>query len=170
MEIWDLFDENRQPLNKTHNRQDEMKIGEFHVFAEIWTVNDDNEILLTLRHPDKKIFPNYWENTMGAVLSGENSRTGAVRELYEETGIIADENELLFLGTMRVETFFIDTYITRKNYKTSELTLQEGETVDAQWVTLDKLDEMIRSEAATPTAGIRLAPLRKDFEKFLYGK
>ena len=54
MEKWDLFDEKRQPLNRTHTRGNEMVIGEYHIVVEIWTVNTDKEILLTLRHPDKK--------------------------------------------------------------------------------------------------------------------
>ena len=170
MEEWDLFDEKRQSLNKTHNRQDKMIIGEYHIVVDIWTVNINNEILLTLRHPDKKDYPNLWENTGGSALAGETSKVGAIRELYEETGIIANENELVFLGTKKQKTAFVDTYLVRKNYKISELTMQEGETVGAQWVTLDKLDEMIESGAIALPVAERLAPLRKIFEDFLFSK
>lgn len=101
MEKWDLFDEKRQPLNRTHNRKDIMISGENHIVVDIWTVNMENEILVTLRHPDKKEYPNFWENTGGSVLAGETSKAGAIRELFEETGIIANENELYFLGTKK---------------------------------------------------------------------
>jgi 8-oxo-dGTP pyrophosphatase MutT (NUDIX family) len=170
MEKWDLYDESRQPLNKTHYRKDKMTIGEYHIVVGIWTVNDNNEILLTLRHPDKKEYPNYWENTAGSVLAGETSRAGAMRELFEETGITAGDNELLYLGTRKERTAFFDTYMVRKNLKISELTLQDGETVDAQWVTLDKLDEMIESGAVALPVSERLAPLRKGFEDFLFAR
>jgi len=170
MEKWDLFDETRQPLNKIHNRQDKMIIGEYHTVVGIWTVNSDNEILLTLRHPDKKKYPNLWENTGGSVLAGETSKAGAIRELFEETGIIANENELFFLGTKKEEKAFIDTYMLRKNVKLSELTMQESETVDAQWVTFDKLDEMIKLGTIALPVEKRLAPLRKVFEDFLFAK
>lgn len=168
MEKWDLFDDKRQPLNKTHNRQDKMVLGEYHIVVDTWTVNENKEILLTLRDPGKKEYPNFWENTGGSVIAGETSRAGAVRELFEETGIDADENELCFLGTEREETAFVDTYVVRKNLRISELTLQQGETVDAKWVTLDKLDEMIKSGAIASPVAERLAPLRKNFENFLY--
>jgi len=170
MEKWDLFDKTRQPLNRIHNRQDKMIIGEYHIVVDIWTVNDDNEILLTLRHPDKKEYPNFWENTGGSVLAGETNNEGAIRELFEETGIIANQNELFFLGTKKEETAFVDTYITRKNLKISELTMQEGETIDAQWVTLDKLDEMMKSGTIALPVTERVAPLRKSFEHFLFTK
>lgn len=170
MEKWDLFDEKRRPLKKAHNRQDKMIIGEYHIVVDIWTVNADNEILLTLRHPDKKDYPNLWENTGGAVLAGETSKAGAIRELFEETGIVANENELFFLGTEKDETAFIDTYMVRKNLKISELTMQDGETVGAQWVHLDKLDEMIKLGIIALPVIQRLAPLRKNFEDFLFAK
>ena len=170
MEKWDLFDENRKPLNKTHKRGDEMKVGEYHTVVVIWTVNNKHEILLTLRHPNKEAYPNLWENTGGSVLSRETSLKGAVRELFEETGIVADENELILLGTEKENSAFIDTYIVRKNVDISELTMQEGETIDAQWVSLDILDEMIKSgEIAIPISR-RLIPLRDKFESFVYSE
>ena len=108
-----------------------MIIGEYHIVVDIWTVNDDNEILLTLRHPDKKDYPNFWENTGESALEGETSKAAAIRELFEETEIVADEDELFFLGTKKEETAFVDIYIVRKKLKISELTMQDGETVDA---------------------------------------
>lgn len=170
MEKWDLFDEKRQPLNKTHNRGDKMISGQYHIVVDIWTVNSNSEVLLTLRHPDKKEYPNFWENTGGFALAGEPSKLGAIRELFEETGIIANENELFFLGTKKEESAFVDTYIIRKNVKISELTMQEGETVAAQWVTLDKLDEIIKSGTVALPVAERLEPLRKAFEDFLLTK
>ena len=46
--------------------------------------------------------------------------------------------------------------------------MQEGETVDAQWVTLDKLDEMSKSGAIALPVAERLAIIRKDFENHLF--
>ncbi|GKX30753.1 NUDIX hydrolase [Vallitalea longa] len=168
MEIWDLYNDKRQLLDKTHNRQDKMEIGKYHIAINVWTVNDDNKILLTLRHPNKEKYPNLWENTGGSVLAGETSKGGAIRELNEETGIVADESDLFFLGTRKEKTAFVDTYIIRKSPKISELKLQDGETVEAQWVTLDKLDDMIKSRVIALPVAERLVPLRKEFEDFLY--
>lgn len=170
MEKWDLFDKTRQPLNRIHNRKDAMLPGEYHIVVGIWTVNDNNEILLTLRHPDKEKYPNLWENSGGCVLSGETSKIGAIRELFEETGITVSENELFLLGTKKEKTAFVDTYIVRKNLNLSDLTLQEGETVDAQWVTLNKLDEMMESGTISLPVVERLSPFRKAFENFLFSK
>lgn len=169
METWDLYDEHRQPLGMIQSRNEPTPPGNFHVAVCVWTVNDQNEILLTLRHPNKDMYPNYWENTGGAVVAGESSKAGAVRELFEETGIQAEEDELVYLGTRKEQTAFFDSYIVRKNADLDQLRLQENETVAAQWVTLSRLDEMMDSgEVALPVKE-RLIPVRTNFEKFLFG-
>ena len=168
METWDLFDEHRQPLGLLQVRTDPMQVGQYHVVASVWTVNDHNEILITLRDPEKEEYPNYWENTAGSVLAGESSKHGAARELREETGILAEEEDLLFLGTRKERTAFIDTYIVRKNVPLQALRLQAHETISAQWVDLSTLDEMMNSGAVAAPVKERLIPLRESFEKFLF--
>lgn len=170
MEKWDLFNEKREPINKLHNRQEPLQKGEYHIVVGIWTVNSQNEILLTLRHPDKLDYPNCWENTGGCVLAGETSRQGAKRELFEETGISIDEDELFLLGTERGENAFGDTYIVRKDVDLSNLTMQEGETVEAKWVTLEQLDEMIASGVFVKPLGEKLETMREAFERYLLSK
>lgn len=170
MEKWDLYNEQRQPLNRTHNRPEPMVEGEYHVVVSIWTVNSKHEILTTLRHPDKDKYPNFWENTAGSVLAGETSRQGARRELLEETGIKVDEEELQFLRTIKEKSAFVDLYIVRKDIGLDELVMQEGETVDAKWVSLEKLDEMIESGLIAGPVAKRLQPIREDVERFIFEK
>ncbi len=166
-ELWDLFNSNRQPLNKLHTRGEKMPLGEYHIVVEIWTINSNKEILLTLRDPKKECYPNTWENTAGSILTGETSKQGAVRELFEETGIKITEEELIFIGTNKENTAFVDMYVVKKDITIEELTMQEGETVLAQWVTLEKLDEMMNSGVISDPIVNRLKPFRREFEKFL---
>lgn len=170
MEKWDLYNEQRQPLNRTHNRPESMVLGEYHVVVSIWTVNSKNEVLTTLRHTEKDKYPNFWENTAGSVLAGETSRQGARRELLEETGIKVEEEELYFLRTIKEESAFVDLYIVRKDIGRDELVMQEGETVDAKWVSLEVLDEMIESGLIAGPVAKRLLPIREDVERFIFNK
>lgn len=87
-EYWDLYDENRRPLGETHLRGLALPKGTYHIVVEVWTVNSKGEILLTLRDPKKETYPDKWECTGGSILAGETSKTGAVRELFEEIGIM----------------------------------------------------------------------------------
>ena len=168
MERWDLYDQNRKPLNRTIVRGEKKQAGEYHTVVEVWTVNSNGEILVTLRDPRKKDYPDKWENTGGSALAGETSQTAAVRELYEETGIIATEDELILLGTYQEESEFVDIYLLKRDNLIEGIVLQVGETVDAKWITPETLDKMIRNfELALPT-GLRFQHVRSEFERLLH--
>ncbi len=145
-EFWDLYDESRKPLNKTHIRGDDICDGEYHIVIGVWTINSKGKILLTLRHPEKESYPNYWENTGGAALAGETTRQAAVRELFEETGILCSESELILIGTTNGSRHIIDTFILLKDVSPDEIRLQDGETCDAIWVSLEEIYILIKEE------------------------
>ena len=96
MELVAIYNEARTTQN-THRRGEPLPQGWYMVIAAVWVVNKRGELLLTLRSPEKKEYPNTWENPGGAVLAGETSKQGMVRELREETGIMAEESQLEFL-------------------------------------------------------------------------
>ncbi|AEV30092.1 isopentenyldiphosphate isomerase [Sphaerochaeta pleomorpha str. Grapes] len=167
MEYWDLYDADRKSLGRVHQRGFALPQGTYHLVVSIWTVNANNEILLTLRSPAKDLFPNYWETTAGAVLAGETSKQGAARELFEETGIVVSEDELVFLETNEKKNAFVDLFIAQKDIKCTDIVLQEGETVDAKWVSVHELERIIkRGELAFPVAQ-RFEQVRIQFEAFL---
>lgn len=153
MEYCDLYDENRNFLNKTILRGEPLPKGCFVVAVSVWTVNSNGELLLTLRAPEKESWPNYWENTGGASLAGESSFAAAVRELREETGISVQENELCFLGTERWQNGFMDVYGCRKDIPIENIVLQPTETAAAQWASFEQTEKMCQSgEIAAPIA------------------
>ena len=171
IELWDLFDENRKPLNRTVVRGGErFKQGEYHVVIEVWTVNNVGEILVTLRDSQKEEYPDKWENTGGSALAGETSRAAAIRELREETGIDASEDELILLGTARAESAFFDIYLLERDVRIEDVVLQDGETVDAKWVALDTLDKMRQDLTLAQPIGVRFQQIRKELEKYIFEK
>lgn len=167
MEKWDLFNEKREPLNKTHRRGDKITEGEYHLVVGIWTINTQNEILLTLRHPDKEDYPDCWENTGGCVRAGETSLEGARRELFEETGISVTQEQLMLFKTERTQDTFSDTYIVHADATLSELTMQDGETVEARWVSLEVLEEMIEEGLIGLLIVEKFKALREELKSYL---
>ncbi len=170
MEHWDLFDGARNPLGKTRLRGTPGNLGEYHIVVSIWTVDSAGNILLTLRDPAKESYPDRWENTGGSALAGETSKQAAVRELYEETGITASEDELLLLGEQIARDSFVDHYLLRRDVPITEIHLQAGETADAKWVTLATLDEMIASLTLAKPIGEQFNEIRERFLLFLKEK
>ena len=135
MERWDLYTEDRKLSGKTMVRGEAVPYGLYHLVVGIWTVNSSGRVLLTLRHPQKEVYPNTWENSGGAAKMGETSLEAAVRELGEETGIQVAPEELIMLGSEGREGVFVDCYLLHKAVSLMQLQLQEGETVDARWAT-----------------------------------
>ena len=170
MEHWDLFDGARNPLGKTRLRGTPGNPGEYHIVVSIWTVDSAGNILLTLRDPAKESYPDRWENTGGSALAGEPSRQAAVRELFEETGIVADESELLLLGEQIARESFVDHYLLRRDVSLADIRLQAGETADAKWVTLATLDEMIADLTLAKPIGEQFNEIREGFLLFLKEK
>ena len=143
-EYWDMYDSERRPLGKLHRRGVEIPEGEYHLVVEIWTRNDAGQFLISRRHPDKP-WGLYWECTGGSVVAGEDSRTGAQRELEEELGIHVDAEKLKYVFTsinVRNTNSIYDVYEARWNGDLSQIRLQEGETVDAKWVSYEELCAM----------------------------
>ncbi len=163
MELWDLYDAGRKPLGKTRVRGASGSEGEYHVVVSVWTVDSRGNILLTLRDPAKESYPNHWENTGGSALAGETSRAAAVRELEEETGICAREEELTLLGTETAKTSFVDHYLLRRDVPLSAIRLQPGETANARWVTLAQLDAMIADLSLAKPIGEQFNGIRERF-------
>jgi len=140
-ELWDICDREGNRTGRLHERGRQLQADEFHLVVDICTVNRKGEILVTKRHPQKH-WGGYWECTGGSVMAGEDSRSGAVRELYEETGIKARPDELIFLDRIISGQTLYDEYMLFWNGSLTDLRLQPEEVTEAQWVTLNEFHTM----------------------------
>jgi 8-oxo-dGTP pyrophosphatase MutT (NUDIX family) len=87
MELWDLYNENRQLTGRDHVRGEEVPQGFYHLVVHVWIRNRDGEYLISQRSADRPTFPLMWECVGGSVIKGEDSLTGALRETKEEVGL-----------------------------------------------------------------------------------
>lgn len=150
IETWDLYDMNRTRLLLTMIRGQHQPAGTYHLLVNIWTLNDQNEILLTLRSREKPNYPGVWETTAGSALSGETSLQAAIRELHEETGLTSNPTALTQLGSLKEPTAFIDFYLNRVLGRPA-ITLQPHETIDSRWVTITEFEALLTAgQLATP--------------------
>lgn len=144
-EYVDIYDAGRRRTGRVQRRGKPMKHGEYGLVVCVWVSNGAGRLLLTKRAPEKKSFPNTWENSGGSAWAGETSRQAIARELREETGIRAPEEAFRLLESARGGEAFFDFYFLCCPAPLPEIVLQPGETSDAKWVTLDEVREMIRS-------------------------
>ena len=87
MEIWDLYDENKNKVGKDWIRGEQIPDNYYHLVVHVWIKNKDGKYLISQRSENRKMHPLMWECVGGSVLKGETSLEGAIREVQEEVGI-----------------------------------------------------------------------------------
>jgi 8-oxo-dGTP pyrophosphatase MutT (NUDIX family) len=143
MEFNDIYDENRNLTGRLHRRGKRWHKGEYGLVVCVWVYDGAGKVLMTKRAPGKS-FAGTWENSGGAALAGETSLQAIRRELFEETGIQAEESEFELLETGRDSNAFYDYYCLRRQTPIEDIVLLPGETVDAKWVSIDEVYEMVK--------------------------
>ena len=86
MELWDIYDENKQRTGRTMQRNDwNMKEGDYHLTVLGVIMRPDGKFLITQRVMTKSWAPGWWEVSGGAAVAGEDSKDAVLREVKEET-------------------------------------------------------------------------------------
>ena len=145
MEIWDLYDRDGNRTGETWVRG----FGEvrYHIVCDILIRHRDGDFLLTLRDSRKEMYPGCWEASAGgSALAGETPEEGARREMQEETGLKAEKLELISITRKSDSRSVVYAFIAMVDAAKDSVMLQEGETVDYQWMKLSALRKMIRDE------------------------
>ena len=142
LEYNDVYDRQRRLTGRTHIRGTRWKTGEYGLVVCVWVHDGEGNLLLTRRAKEKS-FPGTWENSGGAVVAGETSRQAIVRELFEETGIRADEEEFELLDSGCDGNFHYDYYCIQRKIPLSEIVLLPGETDGVQWATFEQVHKLI---------------------------
>lgn len=167
-ELWDLYDVHRNLTGETWKRGTKASIphGRYHIIVSVWTVTPDGKILVTRRHHNKS-FGGMWENTGGAVVSGETSEEAAYRELREETGLNPADGELRFLGDVWHPGYVVDAYLYVSKVDIDSLTLQSEEVIDAKLSTESEIDKLHTEGKMVPSVYRTFCCYRKDIKSLL---
>jgi len=166
----DIYDENRCLTGRLHQRGAPWKQGEYGLVVCVWVYDGRGHLLLTRRAPGKS-FAGTWENSGGAAKAGETSLQAIARELYEETGILAEESEFELLESDKDRNLFFDHYCLRRQVHLRDIRLQPGETDDVMWASFGKVHWMIRTGKICRIIGTQFRRLEKqlylrNFTKF----
>lgn len=154
-EIFDIVDENGIPTGKTVSRSEAHENGIRHRTAHVWIarkVAGNWQVLLQKRAMTKDSFPGRFDtSSAGHIQAGDEPLESAIRELEEELGISAKEDELKFAGTFVIdyakefhgkmfkdsEIAYVFTYLG--DVDTEKLVIQEEELDDVEWFDLEEV-------------------------------
>ncbi len=153
-EYFALYDKNGEELPRIKERKAVHRDGDLHGGAHIWIMEkyikpsgeESVRVLLQKRSADKDSFPNCYDcSCAGHVDAGESFLSTALRELKEELGLEADEEDLGFLFKQIVggEYEFYDNefknyelnhvYLLKKPVDIERLVFQKEEIQGLEW-------------------------------------
>ena len=164
MEFNDVYDKDRNLTGRIHRRGTRWKPGEYGLVVCVWVYDGKGNLLLTRRAKGKS-FAGTWENSGGAAKAGETSRQAIARELFEETGIRAGEEEFEFLGSDRDKCTHYDFYCLKRTTPLTQIVLLPGETDGVQWAGMDEVRRMVRTREICKIIGRQFLRQEADLRK-----
>lgn len=160
MEMLDIVDEEGEPTGDIIERSVAHANGIRHRTSHVWLLRrrpHGIEVLLQKRSEDKDSFPGCYDiSSAGHIPAGVGFRESAVRELKEELGLTAAEDELTDCGLMRIygeAVFhgrpFRDDQVSRvfyiwKDVEPEQMVLQLSEVSEVRWMPLAECKEKVR--------------------------
>ena len=143
MEIWDLYDRDRNLTGETAVRGEPLPEGRYHLVVDILFLNSRGETLLQRRARDKDVMPDLWSVTGGSALAGEDSTAACIRETEEELGFLPDMRRARVLIIERRDrpnrSFFRDVWLIRQDVDIADMRFQPEEVQDAMWILPEKI-------------------------------
>lgn len=149
MEYIDIFDENNEPLGKVKEKNKAHEDGDFHRTAHVWIINNKKELLLQKRSETKKSYPNCWDiSGAGHIRAGETVIEGAIRELEEELGVKAIEEDLKFIAIVKStknpkNCEFGYVYLLENNNEINDYIFKDNEVSEVKYVYFEELEKMV---------------------------
>ena len=173
MEYFDIVDDKGNPTGEVISREAAHREGVQHRTAHVWIIRRKQsgyDILLQKRSMNKDSFPGMYDtSSAGHIPAGDEPKESAMRELQEELGIAATEDELQYAGMFHGQYekvfhghIFRDNeiarvYVYQKPVDEHDLKLQESEVEEVQWFDLDAVWTEIhhsRERICVPTGGL----------------
>ena len=165
MEFFDVVTEDGRPTGETVSREQAHREGIPHRTVHVWLVREDgrggHQILLQKRSREKDSYPGLYDtSSAGHIPAGDEPKPSALRELKEELGITAAEEQLVNIGRFRIQyekvfhgRLFRDNevaevYVYTEPVKTENLCLQASEVEEVRWFDLEEVWEELESGSA----------------------
>lgn len=152
MEWLDIVDEKGNPTGKTVGRTKAHREGILHRTSHVWLVRERQgniELLLQRRSDEKDSYPGCYDiSSAGHIPAGCGFLESALRELLEELGVEAEEEEFIFCGQRRIchDEYFhgelfkdrqiSNVYYIWKDLEPEQFSIQKEELSGVRWMEL----------------------------------
>ncbi len=144
-ETLDVVDEKDEVI-ATASREEchEQKLR--HRGVQVFILNSEDDLFLQKRSPKKDIFPGLFEGGItGHVISGEDYKQAAVRELKEELGIEVSESDLKEMFRFKIlfenEHELITAYLLDYD---GTVKIDHNEVESGEFISIDEIQQKIK--------------------------
>lgn len=156
-EFLNLLDENERLTQKSKPRSLVHRDGDLHAVVHIWIIKRKDMgiyVLLQKRSDKKLINPGCYDvSAAGHITQGADPRSSAVREAYEELGLVIPREQLTLIGTHRntycngsvKDNEFSAVYIYNKPVDADSLKLCSDEVSEVCWAEIDEMLSVIKN-------------------------
>ncbi len=142
MEKIDIVNSNLEVVRRGF-RGEKLTSGEFLKFVHVWIVMD-GKILIQKRSSNRNWAPNKWATHTGVVASMETEESCAIREVYEELGILINTDDIeLGFYTDPIDNFGGIGFIFFVNIQKQKITIDNDEVCDYKFVTISELENIV---------------------------
>lgn len=134
---------------KPHPRHKVFKNGLWRRTVHVWIINEEKKFLCQKRSLKKDISPGKWEPAiLGHMGPTDNYFSGAVREVYEETGIVVSPHNLKLLKIYRDEERkeYRAIFYCKLSLDVDNIKMEEDEVEDIQLIHFKKLKRHLLEE------------------------
>ena len=153
MELWDLYDKDKNLTGKTHERGTWIKDGYYHLVVHVWIKNKEGKYLISRRDKEREAYPLFLECPGGSVLKGETSLEGAIRETLEEVGVDLSNIKGTIIHTEKREKFhdIMDAWLFNYDGEVDLNKATTNEVCEVKWMSLDEMKNSYENGEFVPT-------------------
>ena len=160
MELLQLFDENKNMLNESIERDKKKELPEGKYFMIILLFIENNNKFLIQKTSVSK--DSEYATTGGHVTFGDDAITTVIKEAKEELGLDLKESEIKEIETLKGKYGYVSIYYCNKEIDIDKLTIQEEEVDSLYWMSIDEINELIKEDKFRKS---NIIPFQKVLEK-----
>ncbi len=152
MELWDVYDENRQKTGKIIERGTSWGNEKYHLIVHVAIFDEKGRMLIQHRSPAKRAWANLWDlSAGGSAVAGEDSRQAAERETWEELGLSIHLEDVRPHFSINYERGFDDFYtVMIPKINPAAITPRDDEVDQVRLATREEVLEMLHNGSFTP--------------------
>ena len=160
MELLQLFDENKNMLNESIERDKKKEVPQGKYFMIILLfIENNNKFLIQKTSANRE---SIYATTGGHVTFGDDALKTVIKEAQEELGLEVKKEDLKEIETLKQKYGYMTIYYYNKNVDIDKLKIQEEEVESVHWMSIDEINELINEEKFRKS---HIVPFQKVLEK-----